>query len=119
MASFPLVIGAAASLLGVWAVVRTLRNRPVILKQLIVAGVIEAGMLAMIVVALIQGAGSEDPAVFWGYVVTVLLLFPLAAVVAIAERTRWGSVALLVICAAVAVMQVRIATLWVGAGASV
>ncbi|MFV0253988.1 MAG: hypothetical protein ACK5H2_11740 [Beutenbergiaceae bacterium] len=112
MAFVPLYLGGAALLLGAWAGIWALLDRPVVFKQLIVGGVIEALMLAEIVIAIIDNAGAGDRLVFWGYLITALLVLPLAAAWALAERTKWSSVTLLVACVALAVIQVRIASLW-------
>ena len=52
---------------------------------------------------------------FWGYLVTALLLLPVAAAWAFAERTRWSSVVLLVAALTVAVMEWRLVQVWTGA----
>lgn len=119
LVSYPVWAGCAV--LAGWAGYRTLRDRPVIFRQLIAAGVVEALLLVQAVLAVIEVAGGRsivEPAVFWGYVVVGLLLLPAAAVVAIAERTRWSSVALLVVVFALAVVQYRVLSLWsAGSGA--
>lgn len=112
----------ACGLLALWAGIWALRDRAVILKQLIAGGVVVAVLLVQAVGAIIAQAGGRElaePPVFWGYVIVALLLLPAAAVVAIAERTRWSSVALVVIALALLVMELRIIQLWsMGAGAA-
>jgi hypothetical protein len=106
---------AACGLLALWAGFFALRDRAVILKQLIGGGVIVALLLVQAVAAIVELAGGRalgEPAVFWGYLVVALLLLPAGAVVAIAERTRWSSVALVVIALALLVMEYRILQLW-------
>ena len=97
---------------------RTVRDQPVIFKQLIVAG----GVLALhLVAAVVAGVGMArghsvpSAGMFWGYIVTAALLFPLAGVWAIAERTRWSSVVLAVAGLAFAVVQLRLGQMWGGA----
>ncbi|WP_420114344.1 hypothetical protein [Pseudactinotalea sp.] len=113
---------AASGLLAVWAGIWALRDRAVVLKQLIAGGVVVALLLVQVVAAIIALAGGHvlaEPAVFWGYLVVAILLLPAAAVVALAERTRWSSVALLVIALALVVMELRIIQLWsTGQGAT-
>ena len=112
------VVAFACLLLGVWAGFRAARDRPVILRQLIAAGVIEALLLVQAVSAAVvaaQGRGPDDALTFWGYVLTALLLFPVAAAWAFAERTRWSSVVLLVAAATQAFLQYRLLQVW-GAG---
>ncbi|UFU04846.1 hypothetical protein [Ruania halotolerans] len=109
-----LVLIAASLVLAGWAGWRAARNSPVILRQLIAAGAIEAGIVMQMIVAAVWIArGNEvDPVLFWGYLVTALLVFPAAAVVAVVERTRWSSVVLVAACVTVVVMQVRVHQLW-------
>ena len=58
------------------------------------------------------GTVPAEPAVFWGYVVTQLVLLPAAALWAFAERSRWSSVVLLVAAVAVAFLQLRLNRTW-------
>lgn len=98
-----------------WAGWRTARDRPVILRQLWAGAVVEALLLVQVVVAVVQVARGHDPAegaTFWGYLVTVLVILPLAALWAFAERTRWSSVVLLVAALTVAFLQYRLLLLW-------
>jgi len=109
-----ILIGACV-LLAAWAGLRAIRDRPVILVQLIAGGVIELGMVVQMVVAgvlLLGGASVADGVTFWGYLVTALLLLPGAAVWAVAERTKWSSVVLIVAALAIAAMQLRVLQLW-------
>lgn len=109
-----LVALACAALAG-WALVFVVRDRAVVLRQLWGAAVVE-GLL--VVQALVQGAlllagrGSVDAFLFWGYVVTSLVILPLAAAWAFAERTRWSSVVLLVAALTVAFLQLRLVQIW-------
>lgn len=108
----------ACGLLALWAGLFAVRDRAVILKQLIGAGVVVALLLVQAVAAIVALSGGHvlvEPAVFWGYLVVALLLLPAGAVVAIAERTRWSSVALVVIALALLVMELRVLQLWSGA----
>ena len=111
------VLIAFSLALAVWAVVRTVRDEPVITRQLIAGAVIEVGMLVQMVFAgvlLIGGHELTEGFTFWGYLVVALLVLPAAAVVAVVERTRWSSVALVIACATLAVMQLRVLQLWSG-----
>lgn len=112
------VLAAASLGIAGWATVRTIRDQPVIFKQLIVAGGVLAVLLVTMIVAGVQAARGhaiEEPVTFWGYFIAGALLFPLAGVWAIAERTRWSSVVLLVAGVAFAVVQLRLSVLWAGA----
>ncbi|WP_127127479.1 hypothetical protein [Georgenia sp. SYP-B2076] len=104
-----------AALLALWALWFTVRDRAVILKQLIGGAVVEVALLAQIVVAAVALAGGHDvrePWTLWGYLVVAVLLLPVAAAWAFAERTRWSSVVLLVACVAILAMQARVWQVW-------
>ena len=62
-----------------------------------------------------RGNGPDDAVTFWGYLATALVLLPVAAAWAFAERTRWSSVVLLVAALTVVVMQWRLVQVWNGA----
>jgi len=108
-------VAAAALLLAGWALVFAVRDRAVVLRQLWGAAVVEGLLVVQAAVAGVRQATGADPAepvVFWGYVVTQLILLPAAALWAFAERTRWSSVVLLVAAVAVAFLQLRLQQTW-------
>lgn len=113
----PLALAAAAAALALagWAGWSAVRDRPVVLRQLWGGAVVEAVLLLQALVAAVRhatGAAPAEPGVFWGYVVTQLVLLPVAALWAFAERTRWSSVVLLVAALAVAFLQLRLNQTW-------
>jgi len=115
----PLAWAAAVGALGLafWAGWRAARDRPVILRQLIAGGVVEALVLVEVVVAAVRQATGDAPAdawTFWGYLLTTLVVLPVAAAWSFAERTRWSSVVLLVATLTVAFLHVRLVQVWVG-----
>lgn len=79
------------------------------------AGAVLAGFLVLAVVAGVQIVSAHplaDGVVFWGYFITGALVYPLAAVWAMADRTRWSSVVLAVAGVTFAVVQLRLVQLW-------
>jgi len=101
--------------LAAWSGVAALRNRPPDRTHLVGLAVVEAAVLALTVTTLVAIGGGSSPAeagTFWGYLVTLLCLPPLAAVLARMEPTRWGSVIVLVICLVVPVLVVRLQQTW-------
>lgn len=112
------VVAVLAVLLALWATVRAVLDRPVILRQLVAGGVVEAVLLVQVVVAAVlsaRGAPGVDMVTFWGYLVTSLVLLPVAGAWAFAERSRWSSVVLLVASFTVAFLQLRLVQIWAGA----
>lgn len=110
-------VAAGALAMAAWAGWRAVRDRPVILRQLIAAGVVEALLLVQAVVAALRAGGGDGPAdawTFWGYLLTTACIFPVAALWAFAERTRWSSVVLLAAGLTVAFLQLRLVQVWAG-----
>lgn len=109
------ILIAGSLVVAAWAGIRTIRDQPVIFKQLIFAGIVLGLMLITMVVAgveIFRGHPIPDPILFWGYYIAGAVLFPIAGVWSIAERTRWSSVVLLVAGISFAVVQWRLYVLW-------
>lgn len=108
-------VAAASVLLAGWAGWFAVRDRAVVLRQLWGGAVVEGLLLVQATVAGIRhatGTVPAEPVVFWGYVVTQLVLLPAAALWAFAERSRWSSVVLLVAAVTVAFLQLRLNQTW-------
>ncbi|MCV2396431.1 hypothetical protein OEB99_19135 [Actinotalea sp. M2MS4P-6] len=111
------LVAALAFVLGGWAGLRTVRNQPVIWRQMLAGGGVEVVLLVQAVscvVVALAGPGPADPPTFWGYLITTLLVLPVAGAWAFAERTRWSSVVLLVASVTVAFLQLRMVQVWFG-----
>lgn len=116
-----LTYGALAA--AVWSAVLVIANKPVQLREwhgLWLYGLIallEVGLLVQLVVGIVRLATDDrqvETATFVGYLLTVVLLPPLAAFWALLERTRWGPVVLVVGCLTVPVLIVRLRQVWDG-----
>lgn len=60
------------------------------------------------------GGAVDDPVTLYGYLLTGAAL-PLGGIwLGVGERTRWGSVAILVVALTVAVLQMRLPQIWAG-----
>lgn len=107
--------GALAAILMIWALVFAIRDRAVVLRQLFGAGAVVVALLAQAVVAVVAQPGSggvSDPVLLWGYIVVAIMLLPIAAVWAFADRSRWSSVVLAVAALAIMAMEMRIWQVW-------
>jgi len=110
------VVGLSLAL-AAWAGWRAVRDRPVILRQLLAGAVVEALIVVEVVVAAVltaNGSPPADVATFWGYLVTALVVLPFAAAWAFAERTRWSSVVLVVAALTTAFLQYRLLQVFAG-----
>jgi hypothetical protein len=116
----PLAVLVALLAVGLagWAAVFAARDRAVVLRQLKGAAVVEAVLVLQVLAAVaetVRGHAPADAVTFWGYLLTALVILPVAAGWAFAERTRWSSVVLLVAGLTIAVMQWRLLQIWAGA----
>ncbi|WP_327029464.1 hypothetical protein OG989_01280 [Micromonospora sp. NBC_01740] len=102
-------------LVAAWALVATLRHRAPDRVQFAGLAVLEVALLALAAVALVAIGGGErpgEPGAFFGYVVTVVCLPPLAWVLARMEPTRWGSAIVCAVCLVTPVVVVRLQQTW-------
>lgn len=110
-----LAIFVAAVVVLVWACIFVARDRAVILRQLWAAAVVEELLIIQTVsAAVVLIVTHRDIIVweYWGYVITTLLILPVAALWAFAERTKWSSVVLAVAAFTVVFLQWRLLQLW-------
>ncbi|MEU5548845.1 MULTISPECIES: hypothetical protein [unclassified Micromonospora] len=112
----PATVAIVLSLLvAVWALVATLRHRAPDRVQMIGLAVLELALLGLAVLAGVALAGGEqpgEPGAFFGYLVTLVCLPPLAAVLARMEPTRWGSAIVCAVCLVTPVVVVRLQQTW-------
>lgn len=88
------VVIVAALLLAAWGGLTTLLNRPAGRAHEMGAALVELGLVALTVVALvniIRGDRPTEPATFAGYLITTLGLLPATVWTARLEPTRWSS----------------------------
>lgn len=104
-----------ALLLAGFSGLMALLARPPGLAHLVGLTVVETALLAQAVVAIgkmFSGDRPEMMTTFVGYLLTAVLIPPLAALLGVAERTRWGSALIAAACLVVPVMVVRLQQVW-------
>jgi hypothetical protein len=92
-------------------------DRPPRLVQLAGLAIVEVVLVVQAAVAMAKVFTGDRPdqlATFIGYLLTAILIPPLAALVGWSERTRWGSTIVAIAGAIVAVMVVRLQQVWSG-----
>lgn len=106
---------AASLVVGAWCFVAVARDRWIDPSHLAGIAGLELAVLVQGVLALVRIAGGAHPvefATFIGYLVTAVLLLPLATVLSFMERTRWGSVIAGAAALILAVLVLRLLQVW-------
>ena len=110
-----LQIGVAV-LAGLFAVIVGLAGRKpddVSLGSVLLLELLLVGQLVVAIVAPAVGnAPTGNPLEFYTYLVSAILLLPLAGFWALVERTKWSTVILGVAALAVAIMLYRMLQIW-------
>ncbi len=113
---FVWVAVAVAVLAGVFCLISGLAGRAPNDYTLGATALVELVLLIQVVISLVAPAAGNLPTgsglEFWVYLVSALLIPPLAAIWALADRSRWSTVVLAVACLAVAVMLYRMSQIW-------
>lgn len=95
--------------------IRALRDQPVAVLDLGSAAALEVGLIGYLVVRvidLVQGPKPHSVPLALLYLVGTLLIMPVAALLGIAEKSRWGPVVLGVGALVVCVLFARIDQVW-------
>lgn len=99
----------------VYAVVLAARDKRIDWPLLGVLGVIEVGLLAQLVIGivqLVQTSRDVSGPFFIGYLVGSLLILPIGALWALAESSRWGAGALAIACLVIPILELRLHEIW-------
>lgn len=114
-------IGYALAVLALagaaWSAVLLVRDRRLHDPLVWLLAVLEVGLVAQLVggsVALAVTDRDVEGPTFVGYLLTAVLVLPLAVAWAASERTRWGVGVLLVGCLAAAALLQRALQVWQG-----
>jgi hypothetical protein len=100
-----------------FAVVTTVRNRPMGTALLVVLGVLELGLLlqaGFAVAGMVRGETPQETATFVGYLAGTVVIPPAAAFWGLGERSRWGPAVIAVAGFAVCAMIGRLLQIWQG-----
>jgi hypothetical protein len=100
---------------AVYAVVLAARNKRIDWTVLGALAVVEVGLLAQLVVGIVQFAGTDRDVsgpFFIGYLIGALIVLPIGAFWALAEASRWGAGALAIACVVIPILELRLHDLW-------
>ncbi|HWD77438.1 MAG TPA: hypothetical protein VG497_01095 [Kribbella sp.] len=109
------VLVALSSAAMLYSVVLAARNKRIDWTVLGAVGVIEVGLIAQLVVGIVQLSGTDRDVsgpFFVGYLIGSLLILPIGAFWALAESSRWGAGALAIACAVIPILELRLHDLW-------
>ncbi len=99
----------------VFSIVLAARDKRINWTLLGVLGVIEVGLLAQLVIGIVQLVHTtrDVPGPFFiGYLIGSLLILPVGALWALAETSRWGAGALAVACFVIPILELRLYQVW-------
>ena len=117
LAGAVIALGSAASVV---LIVLLVRDKPAQDRTFVSLGCIELVLLAQLVVGSIALAHTErdvSAVLFVSYLVGVVLALPIGIFWSLAERNRAGTGVLVVSVLTVIALQLRLETIWGGAGA--
>ncbi len=115
MTGLQIVLSVLAAVIAVWLVVLIVRDRLPDDYLFGAVALLEVGLLAQLVVGLVQvfgDTGGVNVAAYVGYLVGLVLVLPIAFVWSMGERTRSGTAVLLVGVIVVPVLFLRLHQLW-------
>ncbi|MFI5605663.1 hypothetical protein [Amycolatopsis sp. NPDC051903] len=117
---FAVAVAGCALLVAVWSFVQSARNKLPDTPLLVALAVVELLLVAQLVVGVVLLVSGERPgslATFLAYLIGCLVVLPIGAVWALAERSRSSTVVLGIACLAIPVMVLRLNEVWSGASA--
>ncbi|WP_347350394.1 hypothetical protein [Intrasporangium sp.] len=91
------------------------RDRVVDDPIMVVSGLVELALLAQLVVGVTRSGSIQDGserATYLAYLLTVLVVLPVAIFIAIKERSRWAMGVVLGAAVVVAILVARILQIW-------
>jgi hypothetical protein len=106
---------------AVWAAVLVVAGKPIQLREwhgLWLYGLVllvEVGLLVQLVAGIVRLSTDDrqvDALAYVGYLLTPLLVLPLAGFWALLERTRWGPAVMVIGCLTVPVLVLRLGQVW-------
>lgn len=113
---FAWVIVAVAVTAGILCLVLGLMKRPPDDFSLGATLLVELVLIAQLVVAIVAPLVGNNPTgdvlEFYAYLITALVMLPLAGLWALVERNRWSTIALALANLAAAIMVYRMLVIW-------
>ena len=111
---FIIVLYAATGILTLWSIVETIRNRPAGKALLGGAALLLLLLIVQLIVSIATFGSTHDvdPLLYFGYIITAIMVMALAGFWAFAELSRWGPGVLAAAGLTVIVMIERLDQIW-------
>ena len=106
-----------AGVVAVFAAWKTVRHTPFSDPMFYAIGAVEVGTVAMLIVGIVSLAATDrhvPGALLMSYLITEVLVPPVAVVWGVAEKSRWGTGVVLIGMWTVSVMAIRVIQVWHG-----
>ncbi|MCI4012538.1 hypothetical protein [Brevibacterium sp. ZH18] len=111
---YTIMLCAVTVVLTVWSIVETIRNRPAGKALLGASALLLLLLIVQLVLSIVTFSSTHDvdPLLYFGYVITAILVVALAGFWAFAELSRWGPGVLAAAGLTVLVMIERLDQIW-------
>jgi uncharacterized membrane protein YuzA (DUF378 family) len=111
---FTIVLYAVTGILTLWSIIETIRNKPADKGLLGAAALLLLLFIVQLILSIATFGSTHDvdPLLFFGYVITAILVVGLAGFWAFAELSRWGPGVLAAAGLTVLVMIERLDQIW-------
>ncbi|MEC3976953.1 hypothetical protein [Amycolatopsis sp. H20-H5] len=120
VSGFALAVALCALAVALWSFTQSARNKLPDAPLLIALAAVEVLLVAQLVVGVVLLAGGERPgsmATYLAYLIGCLVVLPVGAFWALAERSRSSTAVLGIASLAIPVMVLRLNEVWSGASA--
>jgi flagellar biosynthesis protein FliQ len=111
---FTIVLYAVTGVLTLWSIIETIRNRPAGKALLACTAVLLLLLIVQLIISIATFGSTHDvdPLLYFGYVITAILVIALAGFWAFAELSRWGPGVLAAAGLTVVIMIERLDQIW-------
>lgn len=110
-------VALLAAAVAVWSAWKTLRHTLITDAVFYAVSAVEVGTIALLVAGITGLTSTDrhvDGALLLSYLITLILVPPVALVWGVAEKSRWGTGVVLIGMWTVSVMAIRVMQVWHG-----